>query len=277
MSVATVSGKSAASENFPVGSRFLPAHLRQPVMTFYAFARTIDDVADSPLIGPDEKVKQLEGFAATLRGQSEDPEFITAAQWRDSLAETGSTINHGLDLISAFKQDARQVSYDSWETLIDYCNRSAAPVGRYLLDIHGEDPAHYHLSDALCNALQVINHVQDCADDKRTLNRVYLPQQWLEQHGCKIDALDQPNTSPALRAVINHMLRATQVLMRDAEKLPRALKSRRLAAESATIVAIANKLIQRLYAQDPLATHVKLKRSALVGPALRGALMLLRP
>jgi hydroxysqualene synthase len=277
MSVDTASGKSAATENFPVGSRFLPAHLRQPVMTFYTFARTIDDVADSPLIAPDAKVAQLDGFAAALRGENHDPAFVAAINWRESLAETGSSITHGLDLISAFKQDSTQSRYDSWEELIEYCSRSAAPVGRYLLDIHGEDPAHYRLSDALCNALQVINHLQDCADDKHTLNRVYLPQQWLMQHGCKIEALDEPRTSPALRAVINHMLRATQVLMRDAEKLPRALKSRRLAAESATIIAIANKLIKRLYGQDPLATQVKLKKTALLGPALRGTLVLLRP
>jgi hydroxysqualene synthase len=277
MSINTVSGKTAASENFPVGSRFLPAHLRKPVMTFYAFARTIDDVADSPLLSPAEKIVQLDGFALALQGKSNDPACITAALWRDSLAQTGSTINHGLDLISAFRQDSMQTRYDSWEDVIDYCNRSAAPVGRYLLDIHGEDPAQYPVSDALCNALQVINHLQDCADDKRTLNRVYLPLAWLDQHGCKMDALDDARTSAPLRAVINHMLRSTQLMMREADKLPRVLKSRRLAAESATIVAIAHKLIKRLYAQDPLAQHIKLKKTSLVGPALKGVWRLLHP
>ncbi len=277
MSIDTASGKSAASENFPVGSRFLPAHLRSPVAIFYAFARAIDDVADSPLLQPQEKIAQLEGFARALRGETDHPAFKVAVRWRDSLVTTGSTIDHGLALISAFKQDAQQNRYDSWETLIDYCQRSASPVGRYLLDIHGEDADLYPLSDNLCNALQVINHLQDMADDRRTLDRVYLPQIWLEQHGCKIEALDEPRTSPALRAVINHMLRSTQILMREADKLPRALKSRRLGAESATIVAIAHKLIKRLYAQDPLATHVKLQKAAYVGPALKGAWRLLQP
>jgi hydroxysqualene synthase len=277
MSVETASGKTAATENFPVGSRFLPAHLRRPVATFYAFARTIDDVADSPLLTPEAKIAQLEGFAQVLRGASDHPAFVAAARWRESLATTGSSIAHGLDLISAFKQDAVQTRYDSWAALIDYCNRSAAPVGRYLLDIHGEDPALYPLSDALCNALQVINHLQDLGEDRRTLDRVYLPQTWLAQHGCKTEALDDAKTSTALRAVINHCLRATEILMRDAQKLPKALQSRRLGAESAVIVAIANKLIQKLYAADPLAVKVKLKKPALVGPALRGAWRLLWP
>jgi hydroxysqualene synthase len=277
MSSDIASGKSAATENFPVGSRFLLAHLRKPVMTFYAFARTIDDVADSPLLQPAEKITQLDAFADVLRGSSNDPACSTAAAWRDTLAQTGSCIDHGLDLISAFKQDSLQARYANWAELIDYCNRSAAPVGRYLLDIHGEDPAHYVYSDALCNALQVINHLQDCADDKRTLNRVYLPLDWLDQHGCKIEALDEPRTPPALRAVINHILRSTQILMREADKLPRMLKSRRLAAESATIIAIAHKLIKRLYAQDPLAIHIKLKKTAYVGPALKGVWRLVQP
>jgi hydroxysqualene synthase len=277
MSLDTASGKSAATENFPVGSRFLPAHLRRPVAIFYAFARTIDDVADSPLLAPQAKIAQLEGFARCLRGEADHPAFITATRWRDSLNHAGSTIQHGLDLITAFKQDSAQARYDSWEQLMDYCNHSASPVGRYLLDIHGEDTAHYPLSDSLCKALQVINHLQDLGDDRRTLNRVYLPLQWLDQHGCSIEALDEARTSTALRAVINHMLRSTQLLMRDADKLPRALKSRRLGAETATIVAIAHKLIKRLYAQDPLAIQIKLKKAALVGPALRGAWRLLRP
>jgi hydroxysqualene synthase len=273
----TASGKTASSENFPVGSRFLPAHLRRPVAIFYAFARTIDDVADSPLLSAEAKITQLEGFAKALRGETDHPAFVSAVRWRETLASTGSTITHGLDLISAFQQDATQNRYESWEQLIDYCNRSAAPVGRYLLDIHGEDTALYPLSDALCNALQVINHLQDLAEDRRTLDRVYLPQAWMVQHGCKLTALDEAVTSTALRAVVNHCLRATEMLMRDAQKLPQALKSRRLGAESAVIVAIASKLIQKLYAQDPLATKVKLKKPALVGPALKGVWRLLRP
>ncbi len=277
MSLDTASGKSAATENFPVGSRFLPAHLRRPVATFYAFARTIDDVADSPLLDADAKIAQLEGFARALRGEADHPAFVSATRWRATLADTGSNISHGLDLISAFKQDAVQTRYENWEQLIDYCTRSAAPVGRYLLDIHGEDPALYPLSDALCNALQIINHLQDLFEDRRTLDRVYLPQAWLDQHGCKIAALDEPKTSPALRAVINHCLRATEILMRDAQKLPKALKSRRLGAESAVIVAIASKLIRKLYAQDPLAVKVKLKKPSLVGPALKGVWRLLQP
>ncbi|MEM6467341.1 MAG: squalene/phytoene synthase family protein, partial [Pseudomonadota bacterium] len=154
------SGKSAETENFPVGSFLLPAPLRPHVMAFYGFARAIDDVADAGDLEPDEKIRRLQGFGAALEGQNDDPAYDKAIRLRASLLETDVPTRHGLDLISAFEQDAVKGRYGSWDELMDYCDRSASPVGRYLLDLHGEDPAGYPASDALCNALQVINHLQ---------------------------------------------------------------------------------------------------------------------
>ena len=164
--IETPSGKSAATENFPVGSALLPRALRPHVATFYAFARAIDDIADNPALDPADKIARLNAFAATLTGHPAGHPFTEsglekAEALRHSLRETGVTAQHALDLISAFKQDAVKNRYDNWAELIDYCTRSAAPVGRYLLDLHGEDKRHYPLSDALCNALQIINHLQD--------------------------------------------------------------------------------------------------------------------
>jgi len=258
--VETPSGKGAADENFPVGSFLLPKHLRPHVAIFYDFARAIDDVADDPVASAEEKIDRLNAFEAALIGAPGAMAIPKADRLRESLKELGVTPKHGQDLISAFRQDAVKTRYETWDELIDYCDRSAAPVGRYLLDIHGEDPADYVYSDALCNALQVINHLQDCADDKAELDRVYIPQGWMREYGTGDADLDKGELTPALRAVLDKCLIGTEELLLEARKLPPTLKSKRLAAESAVIVRIAIKLTRYLRERDPIATRVELKK-----------------
>ena len=101
---------------------------------------------------------------------------------RSSLLETKISIQHCLDLIIAFKRDATKSRYADWPSLMDYCRYSAAPVGRYLIDLHGGSETDYPPSDALCSALQVLNHLQDCKEDFETMNRVYLPLDSLQRH-----------------------------------------------------------------------------------------------
>jgi squalene synthase HpnC len=269
--VETPSGKSTASENFPVGSFLLPAHLRPHVATFYGFARAIDDIADNPQLAPDDKIARLDGFAAALAGKAAGPGFEKAERLRESLAATGVTAQHGLDLIAAFKLDAVKLRYADWTELIEgYCMLSAAPVGRYLLDLHGEARAGYRASDALCNALQVLNHLQDCQDDYRQLDRVYLPQDWLAAAGSKVEDLDSPAASAGMRRVIDQCLDGSDALIAVARTLPGQLKSRRLAMESAVIVRIAERLSRLLRRRDPLAGRVKLSRLQFLGCALSG-------
>jgi squalene synthase HpnC len=268
----TPSGKGAADENFPVGSFLLPRALRPHVAVYYAFARAIDDVADNPALAPDDKIARLEGFARAVRGEDDDPAYAKGQAMRRSNLETGVTDKHCLDLISAFKQDAVQSRYESWDELIDYCDRSASPVGRYLLDLHGEDEAGYVQSDALCNALQVINHLQDCADDYAEMNRVYLPQGWMRAAGAVTEDLSRPATTPGLRRVMDQCLDGTEGLLREARRLPGVLKSRRLALESAVIVRIADRLTLRLMHEDPIATRVELSKPAALRCAASGVL-----
>jgi phytoene/squalene synthetase len=147
---------------------------------------------------------------------------------------------------------------------------SAAPVGRYLLDLHGEDRAGYRASDALCNALQVLNHLQDCQDDYRQLDRVYLPQDWLAAAGTGVEALDAAAAGPGLRQVIDRCLDGTDALIAIAQLLPGQLRSRRLAMESAVIVRIAERLSRLLRRRDPLAGRVKLSGLQFAGCALAG-------
>ena len=270
-SVETPSGKDAAYENFPVGSWLLPAHLRPHIAVYYNFARAIDDIADNPDTQPDEKIKRLSEFERAVLGEGDpDPLYSTGHRMRDSLNETGTTPQHCLDLVDAFKQDAVKGRYDDWDDLMHYCIRSAAPVGRYLLDIHGGSVDGYGPSDALCNALQVINHLQDCQDDYQTMDRVYLPGDWMAAHGGTVEQLDQDKASPGIRKVIDQCLDATDELMIEARRLPAGLKSKRLAMESAFIVRIADALIKRLRNEDPVAGRVQLSKPQFVWCGIRG-------
>ena len=169
-------------------------------------------------------------------------------------------VEHCRDLISAFKQDAVKLRYDDWADLMGYCDRSAAPVGRYLLDLHGESREGYPANDALCNALQVLNHLQDCGDDRRSLDRVYIIGDWMAEEGSLIEDIDRQALTPGLRRVVDRMLDGCDALMADARALPSILKSRSLAMESAVIVNLAARLIERLRKGDPLARRVALSK-----------------
>ncbi len=237
---------------------------------FYDFARAIDDIADSGELASREKITRLEGFAAALAGNGPFEGFEKAERLRQSLAATGVSARHGLDLVAAFTQDAVKLRYADWGELMDYCRLSASPVGRYLLDLHGESAAGYPASDALCNALQVLNHLQDCQADYRQLDRVYLPLDWLNEAGADIDHLDRPQTSAQLRQVIDRCLDGVDALIATAKLLPPQLTSRRFAMESAVIVRIAERLSGLLRRKDPLAGRVVLSKASFAACGLAG-------
>jgi len=262
LKIETPSGKGAGDENFPVGSFLLPRRLRPHVATYYAFARAIDDIADNPQATPEEKLVRLDAMERALDGAPGDDAAAVekATRLRSSLIATQVDFAHARDLVSAFRQDAVKGRYADWDELMDYCNRSASPVGRYLLELHGEDPAGFRQSDALCNALQVINHLQDCAADYRGLDRVYLPGDWLREEGADVTMLAAKAATPPLRRVIRRTVARCRQLMPEARALPAVLKSRHLAMESAVIVKIADRLLDELAARDPVAERVELTK-----------------
>lgn len=269
--IETPSGKGARDENFPVGSFLIAPRLRPHVALFYAFARAIDDVADNPKLAPEDKVARLDGFEQAITGKiSSVAGYEKAYRLRESLALTGVPAQHCVDLIAAFKRDATKLRYKDWDDLMGYCNRSAAPVGRYLLDLHGESRAGYPASDALCNALQVINHLQDCAEDYRNLDRVYLPLNWMAADGAHVTDLGRAAATPGLRRTMDRALAGVAGLMETARALPGQLKSRRLALESAVIVEIADALTAMLRHRDPVAERVELGVGGFTLCAVRG-------
>jgi hydroxysqualene synthase len=174
------------------------------------------------------------------------------------------TAQHCHDVLHAFRLDAVKLRYRDWDDLMGYCRYSASPVGRQLLDLHGESRATWPASDALCSALQVLNHLQDCPDDHRRLDRVYLPLEDLAAEGTGIEALAARVSSPGLRRVLDRLLDRTAELIEQASGLPPLVASRGLRWESAVIVGLAGRLLRRLRHGDPVATRVALSKADFV-------------
>lgn len=261
-SVESWSGKERGDENFPVGSVLVRPALRPHVHAFYDFARNADDIADSPALEAADKIARLDTMEAVLLGRR-DGGSPSGVALRRSLAETGVTVRHAQDLLRAFRQDADKRRYASWDELLHYCRFSAMPVGRHVLDLHGEDAGTYGPSDPLCAALQVLNHLQDGSKDLVALDRCYLPQDVLLLAGARTEDLVGARETPGLRAVFDGLLDEVDRLNDAAAELPRRVRDRRLRMECAVILGLSRRLARRLRTGDPVARRVKLlKRDA---------------
>ena len=246
------SGKGHRDENFPVASWLLRREHRAPIMAFYRFARAADDIADHPVAGEAEKLARLAEMRAGLSGKGA-PEAMALAE---TARERGLDLVHARELLGAFVQDVTVRRYADWEALIAYCRLSAMPVGRFVLDVHGEDRAIWPLSDALCAALQVINHLQDCGKDYRAIDRVYVPAGRLEAAGIGVEALAEAQASPQLRQVIASLAEQTGLLLQRSAPFAAHIRDRRLSAEVAVIQRLAEDLIALLRTRDPLSEKV---------------------
>ena len=274
-SVESWSGKDRDAENFPVGSALISARLRPHVHAFYAFARNADDISDSPVLAPDDKIRRLDAMEAVLLG-APAAASPSALLLRQSLAQTGITDRHARDLLVAFRQDVTKLRYGTWAELYDYCRWSAMPVGRYVLDLHGESQDTWPASDALCAVLQVLNHLQDGQKDLLALDRCYLPADLLARHGAVVDDLRAGAVSAGLRRVIDALLDECDALAPLSARLPArpptGVRNWRLRLETAVIVGLAGRLSRRLRRQDPVAGRVKLTRTD-VAASLLGAVL----
>ena len=264
------SGKGHRDENFPVASKLVRPELRPAILAFYRFARAADDVADHETAEPDRKLMLLDRFEAGLHGDPAGaPEGLAL---KPALAARGLSDRHALDLLKAFRRDVTQQRYADRDDLMDYCRYSAAPVGRFVLDLHDEPQALWPANDALCAALQVINHLQDCAKDYRQLDRVYIPQDTLSAHGLTVEALAEPRASVALRTVIAGLADRTRGLLEQSRPFAGAIADRRLAFEVGVIQSLADSLVLRLMQRDPLSERVHHRPVEAAGLALRGVL-----
>ena len=248
------SGKGHNDENFPVASFLIAPKNRAPVMAFYNFVRAADDVADNETAAADEKLRLLEQMRQSLAGENDSvPEGVAL---RTILTERGLSSRHALDLLEAFRRDCTKLRYRDWDDLIDYCRYSAMPVGRFVLDVHGEDQGLWPANDALCAALQVINHLQDCAKDYRELNRVYIPEPLLAGAGIGVEALAEDKANPALAEVISGLARKNAELLEVSRPFAARIRDGRLALEVDLIQTLADDLNTMLIDRDPLSQSV---------------------
>ena len=246
------SGKGHTDENFPVASWIVKREYRAPIMAFYRFARAADDIADHPSAPPEVKLARLADMRAGLTGPG-TPEAMALAE---AAHARKLDLTHAQDLLDAFVQDVTVHRYADWEALIGYCRNSAMPVGRFVLDVHGEDRAVWPLSDALCAALQIINHLQDCGKDYRAIDRVYVPTNNLEAASIGVESLAEAQASPELRGVIKGLAQQTALLLQRSAPFAAHIKDRRLSAEVAVIQRLAEDLAGLLLTRDPLSEQV---------------------
>lgn len=264
------SGKTHRDENFPVASRLIHPRHRPLILAFYEFVRTADDIADHASLGDKEKLGLLDRLEADLLGASADnPEAVTL---RTALARRDLSPRHAQDLLTAFRLDVTKRRYRDWDDLMHYCAHSAMPVGRFVLDVHGESRATWPVSDAVCAALQIINHLQDCGEDYRNLNRVYVPLDALASVGLGVEALGETKASPALRRCLHGLAERTEQLLSDGQTLPLLIKDLRLGLEISVIYALAHRLTHILAARDPLSEPSHLSAAGVAGISMMAVL-----
>ena len=262
------SGKTHRDENFPVASWIVHPRHRALILAFYNFVRTADDIADHATLPGEEKLRLLDLFEAELLGQGDSqPEAVNL---RRALAERSMPPRHALDVLVAFRMDVTKLRYENWDEVIHYCRYSAMPVGRFMLDVHGESKSTWAASDALCAGLQINNHLQDCGKDFRDLNRVYLPRDALAAAGASVEELGQPRASAPLLQCLHALTMRTELLLNESKSLSAEVRDIRLGCEVSVIQAFADKIVQLLKVRDPLSERVHLGALELLVYSLGG-------
>jgi hydroxysqualene synthase len=262
------SGKTHRDENFPVASWIIHPRHRALILAFYNFVRTADDIADHATLGERDKLNYLDLLEAELLGQGDSqPEAVNL---RAALAQRSMPPRHALDVLIAFRMDVTKLRYENWDEVIHYCRYSAMPVGRFMLDVHGESTSTWAASDALCAGLQINNHLQDCGKDYRDLNRVYLPRDALAAAGASVEALGQKQASAPLLQCLHSLAARTEILLSESKPLSAEVRDFRLGLEISVIQAFADKIVRLLKQRDPLSQTVHLGPAQLIAHSLGG-------
>lgn len=245
-------------ENFAVASWLVPGPVRASVLALYSFARGADEMADAPGQSAAQRRAALDRLESAFSTFDEGtlPDFAVAYARLARLHPF--LLACGRDLLSAFHQDTLKTRYRDMADLLDYCKRSAAPIGRAFLYMGAEKQADRKAADALCNALQIINHLQDCGDDYVRRGRVYLPTEWFASAGIEVDALGKSVSSAPLGRVIRRGVEEAERLLAQAKPLFATIQSPYLRTEIRFIYLRALKLCAALRLRDPLRERVRL-------------------
>ena len=238
------------------------------ILAFYNFVRTADDIADHATLGGEEKLALLDLLEAEVLGKGDSQ--AEAVNLRRALAEHGMSPRHALDVLIAFRMDVTKLRYETWDEVIHYCRYSAMPVGRFMLDVHGESTSTWVASDALCAGLQINNHLQDCGKDFRDLNRVYLPRDALTASGASAEQLGEARAAPALLRCLQSLAARNEVLLDESKSLAAEVRDFRLGLEISVIQSFADRIVRLLKVRDPLRERVHLSPIELLAFSLGG-------
>ena len=260
-------------ENFPVASFWLPPRARNNILILYDFLRGADDISDNPKLEAQERKEALDAIVDAFHSHRKQVLPPWAKRYYELVNRGQLRAYHGDLLLQAFMQDTQKTRYQNWAELIGYCSKSAAPVGRAVLELCQERDADIEASDALCSVLQIINHIQDMKDDFQQLDRIYLPQDWMKLHKVSEAMLAKGDMSLELRALMNHILDECDAMVEASRPIISSIQSTRLRIQIATIWQIAKALIEQLRHNDPLAQKVKLSKQQQFGCLIRGMLM----
>jgi squalene synthase HpnC len=241
-------------ENFPVASVLLPAPLREPVAAIYGFARSADDFADEGDLSPQQRSTLLAGYQAELDAIERDqptrhPVFL---RLRPVIADYGLPLQLFRDLLDAFMQDVHKDRYRDFAELMDYCRRSADPVGRLLLHLFGQASGENLVrSDAICSALQLINHWQDVGIDagKGANGRIYLPRDDMARFGVSEEAVIRRVAGADFRNLMKFQVGRARQLMLGGAALGWDLPGR-IGLEIRAIVAGGLRILDKIEAVD---------------------------
>lgn len=235
-------------ENFPVASFLLPMHLREPIGLIYAFARNADDFADEGDLQPTQRLELLDGYRQQLNritsgGEPDDALFAELAR---IIKQHQLPVQLFHDLLDAFSQDVVKARYENFGEVMDYCRRSANPIGRLLLHLYGElDERSLAYSDAICSALQLINFWQDVAIDYKK-DRIYLPQDELKRFNVSESQIAHGDPGGNWGMLMQFQIERSRKLLQAGAPLGVILKGR-IGLEMRSIIAGGETILRKLH------------------------------
>lgn len=252
--------KNKHQENFPVGMMMFNKNIRKVVSDYYRFARYADDIADNPHIKPQVKVDKLYELEEIFTGQrsykGQKLKFVQTL--KDEFAAHNLAPSLATDLLIAFRKDSLGFDYQTWGQLVDYCKYSAAPVGKFMLAVHQENPSTFLPATSLCVALQIVNHIQDLKYDVSLLKRLYLPADIMKKYHLQKEDLIQNKSSVSLQKAVKHIMEKTLGLVKEGSILPELIQSLSLRMEVCIILSLTNIMIKKILKGDILAQEIKL-------------------
>ena len=258
--IGTGDPKTATEENFLILGRILDPTVREPILRCHRFMRASDNLIDSPDLSTAEKRALLAAWNAVLAGSQTDefdPTISLLREVKADFLQRGLSLSHLTHTLQALEREVDGIRHESWSDLMLYCTYGAAPVGRFLLEIHGEPRALWKGVDALCGAHAVLDKVMDCREDYTTLDRVYLPLRWFREAGADIADLEAKRSTPALRTVFDRVIAEADVMLDGSATSIAAIGNRHLRRQAALTHSLGRSLSKTLKRRDPLRRKVK--------------------